>query len=284
MTAKISFKAKIPLFGEGNAELQGKAGGVTEHTTSFKSIDFNLELAQDVGEVLTACSFNKFVVLENFHYLSEEVQQAMAFDLRSFQELGYRFIILGIWREKNRLIQFNGDLVDRVIEIPVEPWEADDFHRVIEKGCQELQISFSQNVIDEIKKVSFGSIGIVQELCKESCYAAGVTERCSQLTEINNLALVREAINAKITEYSSRHLRSLESIADGRRSHQTGLFMPYFVVRVMITSDISELKDGLSRSDIWSRIRDIHHRPDDVRSSDMSYLLHGLAELQNEKK
>jgi hypothetical protein len=26
-----------------------------------------------------------------------------------------------VWREKNRVVQFNGDLLDRLEEIPVEP-------------------------------------------------------------------------------------------------------------------------------------------------------------------
>lgn len=36
--------------------------------------------------------------------------------------------------KKNRLAQFNGDLLDRVIEIPVEPWSEDEFRQVIQKG------------------------------------------------------------------------------------------------------------------------------------------------------
>jgi hypothetical protein len=47
--------------------------------------------------------------------------------LTPFQELGVRFVILGVWREKNRLSQFNGDLLDRVHEVPVEPWLESDF-------------------------------------------------------------------------------------------------------------------------------------------------------------
>ncbi|WP_454258266.1 hypothetical protein [Pseudoxanthomonas mexicana] len=52
--------------------------------------------------------------MENFHYLTDEVQQQFAFDLRAFQELGVRFVILGVWREQNRLAQFNGDLLGKV--------------------------------------------------------------------------------------------------------------------------------------------------------------------------
>jgi hypothetical protein len=51
------------------------------------------------------------IILEKFHYLNDEKQKQLAFDLRTFQELGIRFVILGVWREKNRLSQFNGDLL-----------------------------------------------------------------------------------------------------------------------------------------------------------------------------
>ena len=44
--------------------------------------------------------------------LTVDVQGQFAFDLRTFEEMGIRFIILGVWRENNRLIQFNGDLQD----------------------------------------------------------------------------------------------------------------------------------------------------------------------------
>lgn len=43
--------------------------------------------------------------------------------------------IFGIWCEANRPIQFNGDLLDRITEFPVEPWSADDFKKVIKKNA-----------------------------------------------------------------------------------------------------------------------------------------------------
>ncbi|RXT00969.1 hypothetical protein EIZ39_25745 [Ammoniphilus sp. CFH 90114] len=66
----------------------------------LKTIEFNLEIAQDISEILKGSDFTRFVILENFHYLNEEVQKELAFDLRLFQENGHRFIILGIWKEK----------------------------------------------------------------------------------------------------------------------------------------------------------------------------------------
>lgn len=82
-------------------------------------------------------------MLENFHYLSSEVQERLAYDLRVFQDLGVIFVVLGIWREANRLVQFNGDLLDRATEVPVEPWLDDDFSKVIDKGSKLLNVDFS---------------------------------------------------------------------------------------------------------------------------------------------
>jgi hypothetical protein len=133
---KASFKAYIPVFGGGEAGAEGGAKAQNSTNRSYKEIPFNLELPQDVSELIKATGSNQTIILENFHYLDDERQRQLSFDLRTFQELGIRFVILGVWREKNRLVQFNGDLVDRVIEIPVEPWEKEDFLRVA--GCPIL--------------------------------------------------------------------------------------------------------------------------------------------------
>lgn len=112
---KSTFSAYIPFLAKGDVEagVEGKIGKETQ--TTSKPIEFNLNAAQDVGELLLAVGGgDKFFVLENFHYLAVEVQGQLAFDLRTFEEMGIRFIILGVWRENNRLIQFNGDLQDRI--------------------------------------------------------------------------------------------------------------------------------------------------------------------------
>lgn len=75
-----------------------------------------------------------------------------------------RFVILGVWREKNRMAQFNGDLLDRVIEVPVEPWTEADFRRVVDRGSEQLNINIAGPIVDEAIRASFSSIGVFQEL------------------------------------------------------------------------------------------------------------------------
>ena len=166
---KTSFKAYIPVFGGGEAGAEGGAKAQTRVDQTYKEIPFNLELPQDVSELIKETGSQKAIILENFHYLDDERQKQLSFDLRTFQELGIRFVILGVWREKNRLVQFNGDLVDRVIDIPVEPWEETDFLRVAKKGQEALNVVISEGLVSSCCDSAFSSIGVFQELLKEIC-------------------------------------------------------------------------------------------------------------------
>jgi hypothetical protein len=287
-SVKIGFRALIPIFGGGEAGAEGQAKAASSMQKQFKEIAFNLELPQDISELLKTANVDKTIVLENFHYLDDERQQQLSFDLRTFQELGIRFVILGVWREKNRLAQFNGDLVDRVIEIPVEPWIEADFERVAAKGQEELNIAIQSDIVNDCVESSFSSIGVFQELLKEVCFASGVRERHTVLVHIDNKASFEAATRKKADDYAARHQRALESIAAGSvttraRDGVLPLFLPYYLVRVILEGGYDAFANGIRRSVIHEKIQAMHHRPDEVRASDMSNLLHNLASLQAAK-
>jgi len=111
VTTGMKFKAMIPLFGSGEGKIDSNIKSTGGEIRDYEEVPFNLELPQDVSELIRKVRMEAVVIVENFHYLDDEKQQQLAFDLRTFQELGVQFVILGVWREKNRLIQFNGDLL-----------------------------------------------------------------------------------------------------------------------------------------------------------------------------
>lgn len=282
---KVGIKANVKIPFMGSFESTAEAGGAVdqENKTVYKTVEYNLELAQDISELLKAISFNKRIILENFHYLSLETQKQLSIDLRIFEDYNILFIILGIWREKNRLGQYNGDLLDRMIEVPVEPWEADDLKKIVKEGEPLLNVSF-QYVIDELIDTCFDSVGVFQELCKETCLAADVAETSSIRVDIT-LENIRSAIEKKLNDYSSRHIRCLESFIEqkSKSSEDTPLYIPYYFVKVLLSENFDEVTKGLKRRNIQEKIKEIHHRPDDVRPSDMGYFLQTLVTNQIKK-
>jgi hypothetical protein len=288
-SVKVGFKAMIPMFGGADSSIKGEGKTTSDKETQYKVIPFNLELPQDISELMKQAGRTETpVILENFHYLDDDRQKQLAFDLRTFQELGIRFVILGVWREKDRMTQFNGDLVDRVIEVPVEPWLESDFLRVAQKGENALNIKISAEIIEKAGKASFSSIGVYQEILKEICLNAGVEKRAFSRVEINDEIHLSNALRKKASDYTTRHQRALESIAAGNpnsggRAGVIPLFLPYYIVRVVLEGGFEGLANGMPRSVIHAGIQKIHHRPADVRPSDMSNLLHNLAALQSTK-
>lgn len=282
------FKAMIPMLGSGEAETSGTKKDGSGSDVRYDEIPVNIELPQSVADLLARMGCNKWVILENFHYLTDEVQQQFAFDLRAFQELGVKFVILGVWREKNRMAQFNGDLLDRTIEVPVEPWTASDFRRVVDQGSAALRVSFSEQLIADTIEASFSSIGVFQELLKHICIKAGILETCRDSFRVASLDYLQAAINVKTGDYASRHQRALEAIAAGHNSGgQKGdlppLYLPYYLVRTVLEHGFDGIANGAKKSAIWDWIRAIHHRGEDVRSNDMTNLLGGIANLQSVK-
>lgn len=287
---KSTFSAFIPFLAKGDVEAgaEGKVGKEIE--TTSKPIEFNLNAAQDVGELLLEVGGDKkFFVLENFHYLTVDVQGQLAFDLRTFEEMGIRFIILGVWRENNRLIQFNGDLQDRVAEVPVEPWETEDFARVAETGEKALNITITGPLKERIFHEAHGSVAVVQELLKKFCEISGIKEIQRENLVLENQENLNKAITEKVTDYASRHVRSLESIAAGSRSRRpsedaVALYLQYYLVQVLLSRSYNELKDGIERKTLQELIREIHTNPDNVRTSDVTGTLKRLPILQTNQK
>jgi hypothetical protein len=286
VTAK--FKAMVPLFGSATAETGGNTRANSGTEVKYEEIQVNIELPQTVADLLTQARCSKWIVLENFHYLEDDLQRRFAFDLRAFQELGVKFVILGVWREKNRMAQFNGDLLDRTIEVPVEPWLEIDFRRVVEKGAAELNLSFDANLIEDVIEASFSSIGVFQELIKHICIRAGVKNHQSDRIIISDKQYLKDAIQIKTNDYAARHERALEAISAGYTSGGTKkgelpLYLPYYLVQSILKHGFEGIANGAIRASLHDWIRENHHRRDDVRASDMTNLLGGLANLQSVK-
>jgi hypothetical protein len=281
------FKIKVPVLGEIGLGSEFSEINNTISLTKEVYFEYNLELAQDVSELFLRNGIDKYIVLENFHYLSQEVQENLAYDLRVFQDHQIIFIILGIWREANRLVQFNGDLLDRISEVPVEPWEKSDFLKVIEKGADLLNVDFSK-IQNEIINCSFDSIGVVQEICKQCCIIAGITETQKKIFTIEEEHL-RAALDLKAKEYGVRHHRNFEAFVDisnkiSAQSGKASLAFPYYFIQLLLTINLDNIENGLSRTTLLDEIRKIHHRPEDVRSGDLGAFLHNITQHQMNKR
>src|SRR5690606_4879692 len=92
--AKASIQGAVALVLKGKVEAGIDKSNDRKIEDKYDEIEFNLELPDDVADLMHQAGDKKVVILENFHYLPEELQRTFAYDLRTFQDLKVRFVIL----------------------------------------------------------------------------------------------------------------------------------------------------------------------------------------------
>lgn len=247
---------------------------------NFNNEEFNITEPQDIADFFIRLGQkDKIIILENFHYLTLENQRKFAFDLRTFQDLGIKFIILGVWREKNKLALYNGDLLDRVYEIPVEPWERDDFERVITIGEEKLNIKFNDNIKNQIINMSFSSIGVLQDLLHLYCNQYKIRMTQEQLIILDNLDRLNHVFKTKADTYSTRHKNALKAIGE----NTTNLNLPYYIVQKILHTSVEKLEIGLSFQSIAKDIMN-NHPSSSIKEHYIKESLNKLSTIQSDKQ
>ena len=129
------------------------------------------------------------------------------------------------------------------------------------------------------------SVGVFQEICKESCYAAGVFKTSEELIILTS-DHVNAAIKKKLEDYSSRHIRCIESFIEqtARTSDEIPLYIPYYFIRVLFSMSFNEVHRGIKRKLLQEKIQQIHHRPDNVRASDIGNFAKNIVYSQIKKQ
>ncbi|MDM3855190.1 MAG: hypothetical protein PT120_09900 [Aphanizomenon gracile PMC649.10] len=278
-----SFEGAINFFGIGN---KGTISGDTEQGKSTETTLENIELdAEDVNDIITSLQtikFQKYIVLEDFHYLDTDTQKDFAVALKAFHEASdFGFIIIGVWLEENRLILYNGDLAGRVIAIDADNWTNKDLTEVINKGAKLLNIDFTDHFIKTLIRESFDSVYIVQEVCNKACHQEQIKETQNTHRVIGTQLFVHELIKSVINQQNGRYLSFITNFSEGFQG--TRLEMHKWLLYPVLTVTLDELQKGLP----YARIREILqlHHPEGkaLNPGNLTQSLQSTASLQVKK-
>jgi hypothetical protein len=259
------------------------SGLAKERAAEF--IGYELSDAQAIGELLNQQAFMKYVVLENFHYLPIETQKNLAYDLKAFHEIKIRFIILGVWREANQLLVHNGDLQDRIIEIPVEPWEDSDFSEIVACGSVHLNVHISGSIMQRFIDNAYGNVGLFQEFMKAYCVLNDVMETQRTKKQLVDDAKVDDTFKTKLDDQRGQLVKVLEGIAaKSRTDGPDPMVLPYYLVKVILAVEPDQLMAGIEKNTLLQKIRELHHRrkKETIRTNDIGNLLSQLSAIQKD--
>lgn len=105
------------------------------------------------------------LVLDDFHYASDEVQVYIAQQLKDAIRKEFKAIVVSLPHRADDAIRKNADLSGRLSLINIEPWKDEELKQIAIKGFDKLEIKISENVAQMIAKESLTSPQLMQYIC-----------------------------------------------------------------------------------------------------------------------
>lgn len=252
-TSKDGFKGTIEGSVTAGNDLIGKV-------LVKSGLESAIEVAQKVEKVGKDINDIRFIaeliiesgrrlVIEDLHYLSANIRELLAFDLKALWDYGCFVVVVGVWGQSNHLVHLNSDLSGRVEEITIE-WEPDDLRSIIQKGGAALKIEVSRDIQNKIVLNSFGSAGLLQRLVLkflDECCISEEQESQRLLADVGKFdiaaMMVAEQLNGLYQKFAER-------VAGGIRSRKDSTEIYAHSMAVIMEADDIRMMNGFSVDDI----------------------------------
>jgi len=237
----------------------------------------------DIIRALKLVKFDKFVVLEDFHYLKVETQKDFAIALKAYhEESDIYFIVVGVWLEEGRLVVYNGDLTGRLISINADKWSMDELRSVINLGAEKLNIEFTPEFKAALLTGCFESVYIVQEVCYQACIRQNINVRKGTLTRIGGGMDVPELIRFVVDQQTARYNAFLTHFAFGLKANQLEMYK--WILYAVLKTPVDQLESGLRQRDIRNIITAAHPYGGTLNPGSVTQALKAVAALQVKKE
>lgn len=200
---------------------------------------------------------SKYIVLEDFHYLKQEVQKDFSVELKAFHENSTLcFIVVGVWLDENKLVIYNGDLTGRTVSVNADAWTQHELTQVIENGTSLLNIEFNQNFVSSLLTECNGNVYIVQEACHRVCEQENVTETQNTYKKVGDRSNAKDIVKNIVKEQSGRCNAFITNYAMGFQ--ETTLEMHKWLLYPILTADTDTLMQGLNYRSIRILLESVH--------------------------
>jgi hypothetical protein len=275
---KIVASISAAIFGAGSS-----VSGEKETTQSSEATESELELdPSDVNDAIAALNkikFDRYIVLEDFHYLPPEAQKDFAVALKAFHEGSkFCFIIIGVWLEENRLVVYNGDLTGRVVAINADQWLDAELREVIQNGEKLLNVSFTPEFKEALVRESYGSVYVVQEVCRQACIKFGVTRTQKVRKELGEGLDVSQIVRDVVNQQGARYLSFLSQFAAGFQ--ETRLEMYKWLLYPILAAEPKKLEEGFTYAELRRALKEQHPSGESLNPGNLTQALQSVASLQ----
>lgn len=165
----------------------------------------------------------RFIVIDDFHFLSQSVRIQVAKNLKLLHEKDIRFIIIGISSSAEELVGIDAELGIRNDPFNIKIQSSDFSRALIEKGTSLLNIDLTEESIQQIIAASNGVPSIVHVICRICLVTNNVfeTEKQRRTISVDLKELKGEILRIFDSKYFNKILAITKGKQQARSVHNT---------------------------------------------------------------
>lgn len=177
----------------------------------------------------------KFIIIDDFHYLSPEARKELAQNLKLWHENKVRFIIIGIASSATELVGIDAELGIRNDPFELKTQEEIFVQKLIGLGEQALNFRYSDEFKKEVVKASNGVPSIVHVICRTACITAGIEETIQGEPQIVILNL-KDLKDSVLRIFNAKYFEKVVGLAKGKQQAKS-VHNTYFDIIATIAAD-----------------------------------------------
>lgn len=196
--AVVAAKVGLPYAGEITTEREA----AEEHGTERDSRNEKFVLSKD--KVIQYYKENeKVLVIDDFHYASQEMQMKMAQQLKDAIRRELKVVVVSLPHRSDDAIRQNADLSGRLSLINIEAWKKEDLKEIALKGFKQLHMSITENVAEKLAVECLTSPQLMQYICLSICTLLEDRNEDAVCTEILETAYRFTTVNFNYYDVAS---------------------------------------------------------------------------------
>lgn len=210
------------------------------------------------------------IVIDDFHYLSRDVQGKIVRALKAPIFDGLPVILLAIPHRRYDAVRVEKEMTARVQNIQVPAWNERELRQIADKGFELLRLIVNPMLVTRFCSEAQGSPHLIQEFCRQLCEENSIEQTMPEPTAVEPAATTEDLFR-RVAESTSRIIfdrleqgprqrsdRKMRRFADGSTGD----------IYVAVLRAIARLKPGVQTVDY-----------EDIRGSLRHVLDEGLPQL-----
>lgn len=168
-SSTASLEGAIPLLTKAKG-----SGSLKAESTKSRTADVRPDFLTLLVQKLRGTDYVVFI--DDFHYISKQIQVELAALIKEAVRQGLRFVLASVTYHSDDVVIANKDLTGRMLKLDFDYWDATELSKIAALGFKALNVQVPDELVQTFASESAGSPQLMQSLCLNFCFEMDIAK------------------------------------------------------------------------------------------------------------